>query len=793
MSQSIFANIDPTNTTGRGLAVLLKSFKEALVSGCSGTTRPSRLQAGGTWVDTTLEGAPNYSWTLKLYTGTVDLSVFQINVLTGLTGINWADGSYTVREITADAVGPILNLVKQRVDNNGQVFSGDTLAEIRIVGRTNSSTDPVVAYIKTVAEENQTTTASGVIVSLYSTPAGSNAAQEHLKFLGRTVESSAGHLFNSMILSQEAVAGSASMVLTSDYVVTEVTGTTAVTIHGIEATSTETQLKIIVNATTQTMTLRAQSGTASAAQRLKTNSAGDDLLLPPGGTVTFYYSTPVESRWKYLSGTATGLLQSLETKTGPYHEWVSPLTGKVRITGYKFNALSAKFVSLPWTAAFNSSGTVFMWGDNFGLLGMGDSAPRSSPVAVAGGIKFQYLSLSSAFNGGIDYSGNGYAWGTNNTGQLGVGDVITRSSPTLVLNGPFSKMIPWSPSYGLKEDGTLYMWGINNAGQLGVGDFTGRSSPVAVLGGLKFADITSSYSDPSFVQVVGIERTAGTPYAWGFNNHGQLGLGDVTPRSSPVAVLGGLKFSKVVGGTNSFIGLSTAGALYGWGQNANGCLGNGDTTSRSSPVAVLGGLTFVDVVGGLTSFVGRTSDGTCYAWGLNTKGLLGVGDNTPRSSPVAVLGGLKFTNVFMATGGSVFGVTEDGSLYAWGDNTFGTLGLGDVTGRSSPVAVLGGLKFSSLREIESAMFGVATNGTLYAWGKNTNGQLGLGDVAARSSPVAVIGGASLYLSPVLIPEFAVVDVVLGTTYKIILGGGACTFGPERIGTNLDKVTIAYET
>ncbi len=185
-------------------------------------------------------------------------------------------------------------------------------------------------------------------------------------------------------------------------------------------------------------------------------------------------------------------------------------------------------------------------------------------------------------------------------------------------------------------------------------------------------------------------------YMWGSNPSGSLGVGDVTVRSSPVAVLGGIKFSKLVAdGVStaklSVVGLATDGRAYAWGDNVNGQLGVGDVTSRSSPVAVLGGLTFVDIFSAQGNyFFGLTADGTLYAWGSNGNGILGVGDTTPRSSPVAVLGGLKFALV-QATGASNLGITQDGIAYAWGGNTNGQLGVGDVTSRSSPTAVLGNL------------------------------------------------------------------------------------------------------
>lgn len=794
MSQGIHSDIDPNSTTGRALATLLTAFKESLVSGHSGNSRPVGLQAGGLWVDTSLEASPNYSWSLKIYTGTVDLELFLINVLTDITGINWADGEYTVRKISADTAAPILNLIKQRVDTNGQVLTGDTLAEIRVVGRTDTGTDPLVAYLKVVAEENYTTSVSGSVLSMYSTPAGTNTALEHLRLAGNEMESAVAHKFNALIYGQESVAGSASMTLTSDKVVTEITGSTAVTVHGCEVGTDETRHKIIVNDTTQVMIVKHESGTASASERF-TLARATDLRLPVNGSATFNYDTTA-SRWKCVSDVIQAAIPTMQTLFGSYYEWVAPFTGKVRITSYKearnFHATSSNATS---TVLFNLDGNIFASGNNAsGQLGLGDVVNRSSPVAVLGGLKFEMIVPGQDTMSALDESGNAYAWGLNTNGQLGLGDVASRSSPVAVLGGlTFSKIYGGAvTTYALTHDGRAYSWGLSTSGELGVGDVTPRSSPVAVLGGLQFSDLQPTQSfTPN--RCFGIQRDTGTLYAWGQNTNGELGVGDVVPRSSPVAVLGGLKFSKVLTGS-ACMGLTTSGALYAWGLNTNGQLGVGDVTPRSSPVAVLGGLVVADIINLGNAYAALTTSGEMYTWGSNANGRLGVGDTTPRSSPVAVLGGLTFRAIESVNGLTALGITHDGTLYAWGQNSNGQIGVGDVTPRSSPVAVLGGLKFAwAPFGYTVSVFGEATTGGIYAWGSNDNGKLGLGDTTHRSSPVLVVGSEARYFRRKRDPLLTTLDVVSGTTYKINLGGGICTFGPEQIGVNLSRITIAYES
>src|SRR3989338_9110551 len=77
------------------------------------------------------------------------------------------------------------------------------------------------------------------------------------------------------------------------------------------------------------------------------------------------------------------------------------------------------------------------------------------------------------------------------------------------------------------------------------------------------------------------------------------------------------------------------------------------------------------------------------------------------------------------------------TLWAWGSNSYGQLGLGDTTSRSSPVQVGTLTTWTSFAGGGSHSLAGKTDGTLWAWGSNNSGRLGLGDIANRSSPVQV--------------------------------------------------------
>jgi len=764
-----------------------------MVSGMSGTTRPTELDPGGAWIDKTDDPT---SWVYKVWTGVDDIEVFTIDLVNGASSVALAVDSFIVRKVSADTVGAAMELVKRRIATNGQVLSGDVVGEVRLIGRDDVAGNPVVAKIIYEAAENMTATAFGGTLTFYSTPAAQAALVAHMRFIEGVVETLVPHKINSQILVSQNVATAATIAqLSGAKAVVEMTGATATEIQGINS-GHASKVVAIHNRSSANVTAKNQDAGAAAADRMLLPE-GKDLVLLPQDSVTLFYCT-TDTRWKilYASSRFTGF--ETDTILASVGEWVAPATvTKARLVA---RAKSSSFPVDPTLSStphiIDAGKSLYSWGENFaGNAGVGDIIPRSSPVAVLGGLKFAKVGGNigvGSGNGrfGLSESGALYTWGVNLNGELGLGDVIPRSSPVVVAGGTrYASVVAGGVhTSGLLANGDLYAWGLNAFGQLGLGDVVPRSSPVAVLGGLKFREIYASQWN-SFALALD-----GTLYAWGLNAFGQLGLGDVTPRSSPVAVLGGLKFKSIKSYDATTLGLTEDNDLYAWGVNTSGVLGVGNVISRSSPVAVLGGLKFRDFfIDGINAF-GITTAGVAYAWGVNLNGQLGLGDVVPRSSPVAVLGGLKFRAINPCAV-NVVGLTEDGAAYAWGVNINGELGLGDVIPRSSPVAVLGGLSFQEIFSTYgnfggASRFGLTWDGKMYSWGDNTSGVLGVGDVVPRSSPVAVLGGLSLKTQDDADITLDI-PIVGGNTYSLKLGAGPCFFGNKPIGNNIQSVEITY--
>ncbi|MCB8818682.1 RCC1 domain-containing protein, partial [Desulfosporosinus shakirovi] len=157
------------------------------------------------------------------------------------------------------------------------------------------------------------------------------------------------------------------------------------------------------------------------------------------------------------------------------------------------------------------------------------------------------------------------------------------------------------------------------------------------------------------------------------------------------------------------------------------------------------------IAGGSSHTIALKSDGTVWSWGDNTYGQLGDGTGITRYTPVEVQGLSSKTITAIAAGdNSSYFLASDGTVWSVGYNNYGQLGDGTTTSRNLPVEVQGlsGKTITAIAAgINSAYF-LAIDGTVWSVGLNTNGQLGDGTTTSRSFPVQVQGLSSKTITAV---------------------------------------------
>jgi alpha-tubulin suppressor-like RCC1 family protein len=286
-------------------------------------------------------------------------------------------------------------------------------------------------------------------------------------------------------------------------------------------------------------------------------------------------------------------------------------------------------------------------------------------------------------------------------------------------------------SLALQADGSVWSWGGNLDGQLGLGDV---GSPVFNPERVQtLSDIIAIAAGP--VQSLAVKGD-GTLWAWGNNLEGQVGTGDTSsPVYTPVRVQGLPDIIDAAAGLGHSLALGKDGTVWAWGSNLDGQLGIGNTPSPVFvPTRISGLMDVIDISAGPSHSLAVKSDGTVWAWGSNDSGQLGIGNTGyPVYNPARVQG-LSDIIAVAAGGAHSLALQSDGTVWAWGSNDSEQVhgNLGDpvydparVQGLPSMVAIAAGEQYS---------MALGDDGGVWAWGANLDGQLGIGTTVSPVTP-----------------------------------------------------------
>ena len=334
-----------------------------------------------------------------------------------------------------------------------------------------------------------------------------------------------------------------------------------------------------------------------------------------------------------------------------------------------------------------------------------------------------------------------FSWGRNSTWQLGDGTQVTRTTPTAVPQPSLTALASGQlHACGLTSTSVAYCWGDNVDGQLGIGTYRDQSTPQSVTMpvGITFASITAGALSTCAL------TTDGDAYCWGDNSSGQLGIGNQVTKNSPQSVTmpSGVRFTSISAGFAHVCALATDGAAYCWGDNFSGQLGIGNLVTSHSPqlVSMPSGITFSSIHAGSISTCAQTSNGSPYCWGSNVRGQLGLGNTDDQTTPQPVIMPAGVTFDRLVTGGNhVCAIADNSSLYCWGYNAYGQLGLGNTDDQRTPqlVSQSTSLGFTQLYGALRHTCALTGAGSAYCWGYNSDGQLGIGNTTNANTPQAL--------------------------------------------------------
>ena len=297
----------------------------------------------------------------------------------------------------------------------------------------------------------------------------------------------------------------------------------------------------------------------------------------------------------------------------------------------------------------------------------------------------------------------------------------------------------------IMDDGSLYTWGSNNNGIIGNGSTTSRSNPVKVLENVKEIAVESQSSNKCVAAI----SYDGELYMWGSNKHGQLGLGQTAKElpnvTVPTIVPIHDKIKKVSIAGETVAAITENNELYMWGSDNNGRLGTDDgvndyknpiNNDLNTPTKIMDGVSDVKISQYNTMVL--SISGAVYIWGEWRSDMLGDGSDQYRSAPDLtnpIADNAKYialSNINAAV------ITEDGSLYMWGKNNYGQLGINSIQNSHKKIQTT---NISDVNRVillvDNCVAAITANGSLYMWGKNSYGQLGDETTENKTSPYKV--------------------------------------------------------
>lgn len=331
----------------------------------------------------------------------------------------------------------------------------------------------------------------------------------------------------------------------------------------------------------------------------------------------------------------------------------------------------------------------------------------------------------------VKNDGTVWAWGDNSKGQLGIENLDLDSillTPQQVpgLTDVVSVAVGTYFSLALKSDGTVWAWGDNTYGQIGIGtsgdivttphQVQNLANVVQISAGFEFA--------------LALEKD-GSAYSWGNNDTYQLGVNGAhaenysfSPVPGKMGILANVK--KISAGNNYGIALEKDDEIWCWGASGGGTGSFVPDTLRGTPTGI------IDISAGFSHCLLLTSDGAVWGWGKNEAGQLGYIYRNSSDSPycsVQQIPGLANIKAISAGYYHSAVIDANGQIYTFGINGPGQLGDGSDPQQKlysiDPVQV----KTDYATQVSTGILStlaLKSNGTVYGWGSNDVGELGIG-------------------------------------------------------------------
>lgn len=296
----------------------------------------------------------------------------------------------------------------------------------------------------------------------------------------------------------------------------------------------------------------------------------------------------------------------------------------------------------------------------------------------------------------------------------------------------------------LADSGEMYGWGLNTEKELGVAGVYAATAPMLLPAPVTWRALHSG--DRATYAIA----TDGQLWRRGFNTWTYVGRDKLAEEVPHVPVFSAQRWHKVQEGWGMGMGLDESGALWAWSEASFSPAPHPDPVADAAvvPVAVASENRWRDFCVNQGSYVAIAADGRMWrgASPVNTGSNLvneAQAAGVQLDAPLEVAAPVRFQRVFCRPNAShVMALDEQHRLWGYGRNSFGELGDGDGDRFTQSNSVAAIKQVTDRYWIDIAVgfgftLGIAGDGTLWAWGTNGDGQLGIGNYDYQDKPVQV--------------------------------------------------------